>query len=59
MKIGCPCVDTADGLHAPEELSDQDAMAELRMKEEKLRTPKARSRERAPAPVRSACRQGQ
>ncbi|MEK7675350.1 MAG: sugar phosphate isomerase/epimerase [Verrucomicrobiota bacterium] len=26
-QIGCPCVDTTDGLHAPEGLNDQEAMA--------------------------------
>lgn len=26
-QIGCPCVDTTDGLHAPEGLSDKEAMA--------------------------------
>jgi inosose dehydratase len=26
-QIGCPCVDTTDGLHAPESLSDREAMA--------------------------------
>jgi len=26
-QIGCPCVDTTDGLHAPEGLSDQEALA--------------------------------
>ena len=26
-QVGCPCVDTTDGLHAPEGLGDKDAMA--------------------------------
>ena len=26
-QVGCPCVDTTDGLHAPEGLADRDAMA--------------------------------
>ena len=26
-QIGCPCVDTTDGLHAPEGLNDKEAMA--------------------------------
>jgi sugar phosphate isomerase/epimerase len=26
-QVGCPCVDTTDGLHAPEGLGDQEAMA--------------------------------
>ncbi len=26
-QLGCPCVDTTDGLHAPEGLQDQEAMA--------------------------------
>jgi sugar phosphate isomerase/epimerase len=29
-QIGCPCVDTTDGLHRPEGLSDRDAMALMR-----------------------------
>jgi len=29
-QIGCPCVDTTDGLHAPEGLPDQDAMAMMK-----------------------------
>jgi sugar phosphate isomerase/epimerase len=29
-QIGCPCVDTTDGLHAPEGLSDREAMDSMR-----------------------------
>ncbi len=29
-QIGCPCVDTTDGLHAPEGLADKDSMALMR-----------------------------
>ena len=29
-QIGCPCVDTTDGLHAPEGIKDKDAMAMMK-----------------------------
>ena len=29
-QIGCPCVDTTDGLHAPEGLKDKDAMTMMK-----------------------------
>lgn len=29
-QIGCPCVDTTDGLHAPEGLADPEAMAQMK-----------------------------
>ncbi|MFO1500996.1 MAG: sugar phosphate isomerase/epimerase [Verrucomicrobiota bacterium] len=29
-QIGCPCVDTTDGLHAPEGLPDQEAMSHMK-----------------------------
>jgi inosose dehydratase len=29
-QIGCPCVDTTDGLHQPEGIGDRDSMAQMR-----------------------------
>lgn len=35
-QIGCPCVDTTDGLHAPEGLQDQEAMALMKRSYEQI-----------------------
>ena len=35
-QIGCPCVDTTDGLHAPEGLKDPDAMAMMKRSYEQI-----------------------
>jgi sugar phosphate isomerase/epimerase len=35
-QIGCPCVDTTDGLHAPEGLSDAEAMAMMKKSYEQI-----------------------
>ncbi|MBE0541187.1 MAG: sugar phosphate isomerase/epimerase [Verrucomicrobia bacterium] len=35
-QIGCPCVDTTDGLHAPEGLKDADAMAMMKRSYEQI-----------------------
>jgi sugar phosphate isomerase/epimerase len=35
-QIGCPCVDTTDGLHAPEGLKDADAMTMMKRSYEQI-----------------------
>lgn len=35
-QIGCPCVDTTDGLHAPEGLADQDALRLMKRSYEQI-----------------------
>jgi inosose dehydratase len=35
-QIGCPCVDTTDGLHAPEGLKDPEAMAMMKQSYEQI-----------------------
>jgi inosose dehydratase len=35
-QIGCPCVDTTDGLHAPEGLQDKDAMVLMKRSYEQI-----------------------
>jgi inosose dehydratase len=35
-QIGCPCVDTTDGLHAPEGLADKDAMKLMKWQYEQI-----------------------
>jgi sugar phosphate isomerase/epimerase len=35
-QIGCPCVDTTDGLHAPEGLKDREAMAMMKRSYEQI-----------------------
>jgi sugar phosphate isomerase/epimerase len=37
-QIGCPCVDTTDGLHAPEGLKDPEAMAMMKRSYEQIIT---------------------
>jgi len=35
-QVGCPCVDTTDGLHAPEGLKDKDAMTMMKRSYEQI-----------------------
>ena len=35
-QIGCPCVDTTDGLHAPEDLNEPEAMAMMKRSYEQI-----------------------
>jgi inosose dehydratase len=37
-QIGCPCVDTTDGLHAPQGLSEKDAMALMKRSYQQILT---------------------
>jgi sugar phosphate isomerase/epimerase len=37
-QIGCPCVDTTDGLHAPEGLKDPEAMSQMKRSYEQIVT---------------------
>jgi sugar phosphate isomerase/epimerase len=37
-QIGCPCVDTTDGLHAPEGIKDKDAMAMMKRSYQQILT---------------------